>query len=51
MASVFAHELVEVVSDPFPDDPSWMSNSGYENADLCQVNIVFELILVGLWSL
>jgi hypothetical protein len=39
MASIFAHELVEIVSDPLTDDPSWISYSGLENADLCAVNI------------
>jgi hypothetical protein len=39
IASIFAHELVEMVSDPMPSDPSWISTNGWENADLCAVNI------------
>ena len=43
IASIFAHELVEMVSDPITDDPSWISYSGWENADLCAVNIDVKL--------
>lgn len=33
MASVYAHELVEAVSDPLGD--AWYFSNGYENADYC----------------
>lgn len=36
MLSVFAHELVEAVSDPESDGRrAWQDASGYENADKC----------------
>lgn len=33
MVSTFAHELVEVMSDPFMD--AWYDDNGMENADKC----------------
>ena len=50
MASIFAHELVEIVSDPVVDDPSWINDSGYENADICAVILYYSLILVEVWG-
>lgn len=36
MASIIAHELVEVVTDPLPlFNRAWGDSSGYENADKC----------------
>jgi hypothetical protein len=40
MASIFAHELVEIISDPIPDNPSWINSKGLENADICAVRFI-----------
>jgi hypothetical protein len=33
MASIFLHELVEAISDPY--GTAWFDDQGYENADKC----------------
>ena len=50
VASIFAHELVEIISDPITSDPSWINGYGYENADICAVMIDIKLTIVDLWN-
>ena len=45
MLSVYAHELVEAVSDPLLN--AWFDNTGYENADKCAVSLPFSKSFSG----